>query len=63
MPVIVNLLITKLTCSLRITGIYVISAALSALAWSAGAGAGTLNLHTQTPTVKVAPPTIDMSWT
>jgi hypothetical protein len=42
---------------IRITSIHVMSAALlGALAWSTvGAGAGTLNLHTSTPTVKVTP--------
>jgi hypothetical protein len=38
------------------------AALLGALAWStAGAGAGTLNLHTSTPTVKVTPPKVQVN--
>ena len=48
---------------IRITSIYVMSAALvGALAWSTtGAGAGTLNLHTSTPSVKVTPPKVQLN--
>jgi len=48
---------------IRITSIHVMSAALvGALAWStAGAGAGTLNLHTSTPSVKVTLPKVQVN--